>query len=125
MPTIQKPIILFDGECKFCNFWIALIQRQKAQHKFNYYPLNSAKGGELKEEYKINPNIDSVLVLDGGKVFDKSSAAFRIVRVLGGGWNMLFVFWLIPKPLRDWMYDKVAKNRHRLFKNRTNCEIHR
>ena len=54
MKRVQKPIILFDGKCKFCNFWIALIQRQKAQHKFKYFPLQSKEGKSLKESYSID-----------------------------------------------------------------------
>ena len=124
MPEIQKPTILFDGECKFCNFWIALIQRQKSQDKFNYFPLNSQNGKFLSEVYTIHPSIDSVIVIAKGKVFYKSSAAFQIARKLSGLWNLALIFWLIPKPIRDWMYDIIANNRHRIFKNRESCEIH-
>ena len=124
MKRSQKPIILFDGECKFCNFWIALIQRQKAKHKFNYFPLQSKEGKSLTETYSIDSSIDSVLVITNEKVFDKSSAAFKITQVLGGFWKFALVFWLIPKPVRDWLYRIVAKNRHRFFKNRKSCDIH-
>lgn len=124
MIRVQKPIILFDGECKFCNFWIALIQRQKAQHKFKYFPLQSKEGKSLKESYSIDSSIDSVLVIANEKLYDRSSAAFKIAQVLGGFWNLALVFWFIPKPFRDWMYGIVAKNRHKFFKNRESCEIH-
>lgn len=120
----NKPILLFDGECSFCNFWIALIQRQKAQQKFGYFPLQSKQGQELLGTHKVDATIDSVVVIQNGTVFSKSNAAFKIARTLGGFWNLALIFWLIPKPLRDWLYDLVAKNRHRFFKNRENCELH-
>jgi len=124
MIEIQKPIVLFDRECKFCNFWITLIQRQKAQHKFRYFPLQSPQGKEFKKKYEVSESTDSIIVIADQKAFDKSSAAFKIARNLGGFWNLTLVFWIIPKPTRDWMYDIIANNRHRFFKNRESCEIH-
>jgi len=121
---VKKLILLFDGECKFCNFWVGLIQRKKAQHKFIYLALESKEGKELRFAHKVDLSIDSVLVIDSDKVYDKSSAAFKIAHTLGGFWNLTFVFWLIPKPLRNWLYDLIAKNRHLFFKNRNSCELH-
>ncbi len=120
----EKPILLFDGDCKFCNFWVALIQRQKVKHKFNYYPLNSPEGEKLLEKYQVEKAVDSVLVIDNKKVFYKSNAAFRVAKTLGGFWNLTLILWLIPKPIRNWLYDIIAKNRNKFFKNRENCEIH-
>lgn len=120
----EKPTLLYDGECKFCNFWVGLIQRQKAQHKFRYFPLDSEEGKEIQKKHHVSATTDSVIVIAEGKVVDKSGAAFKIARTLGGFWNLALVFWLIPKPIRDWLYELIAKNRHRFFKNRESCELH-
>jgi len=120
----DKPILLFDGDCKFCNFWVGLIQRQKAQNKFNYYPLKSSNGQELISTYNVPNSIDSVVVIANNTVYYKTGAALKIAKTLGGFWNLALILWLIPKPVRDWLYDIVAKNRHKFFKNRENCEIH-
>lgn len=120
----SKLILLYDGECKFCNFWIALIQRQKAQNKFRYYALQSGKGKEFQSKFSIPQSVDSILVIKNETVFVKSNAALEVAINLGEKWKFALVFWLIPKPIRDWLYDLVAKNRHRIFKNRQNCELH-
>jgi predicted DCC family thiol-disulfide oxidoreductase YuxK len=120
----SKLVLLYDGECKFCNFWITLIQRQKAQNKFRYYALQSDEGKELQSKFSIPQSVDSVLVIKNETVFFKSNAALEVANTLGGKWKFALVFWLMPKPIRDWLYDLVAKNRHRIFRNRQNCELH-
>jgi predicted DCC family thiol-disulfide oxidoreductase YuxK len=120
----EKTTLLFDGECKFCNFWVGLIQKQKVQHKFNYYPLNSPEGKELLKSYKVDSSIDSIIVIANDKVFSKTGAGFKIARTLGGLWNLTLILWLIPRPIRNWFYDFLAKNRSKFFKNIENCEIH-
>ncbi len=118
-----NPILLFDGECKFCSFWVQFIKKRKPKNQFQFLPLQSETGKELLHEYKVNPSIDSVVFIWKEKAHIKSNAAFQILIQLGGFWNLLLVFWLIPRPIRDWMYDLVARNRHRFVKN-NNCEIH-
>ena len=121
---IHNPTLLYDGECKFCNFWVALIQRQKAQQKFRYFALQSKEGVELLRQYEVDETIDSVLVVHKGNLYVKSSAALKVAKILGGRWNFFLIFWLIPRPIRNWLYDLIARNRHRFFTRRENCEIH-
>ena len=121
---IHNPTLLYDGECKFCNFWVALIQRQKAQQKFRYFALQSKEGVELLRQYEVDETIDSVLVVHKGNLYVKSSAALKVAKILGGRWNFFLIFWLIPRPIRNWLYDLIARNRHRFFTRRENCDIH-
>lgn len=121
---IHNPTLLYDGECKFCNFWVALIQRQKAQQKFRYFALQSKEGVELLRQYEVDESIDSVVVVHKGNLYVKSSAALKVAKILGGRWNFFLIFWLIPRPIRNWLYDLIARNRHRFFTRRENCDIH-
>lgn len=121
---INNPILLYDGECKFCNLWVALIQRQKAQQKFRYFALQSKEGRELLRQYEVDESIDSVVVVHKGNLFVKSNAALKVAKILGGRWNSFLIFWLIPRPIRNWLYDLIARNRHRFFTRRENCDIH-
>jgi len=121
---INNPILLYDGKCKFCNFWVALIQRQKAQQKFRYFALQSKEGVELLRQYEVDESTDSIVVVHKGSFFVKSSAALKVVKILGGRWNFYLIFWLFPRPIRNWLYDLIARNRHRFFTRRENCEIH-
>jgi len=115
--------LLFDGECEFCNFWIQFVKKRNSKATFEFYPLQSETGKKLRTEYRINDEIDSVVVIKKNKAFVKSNAALQIVESIGGVWSLLLILWIIPKPIRDWGYDIIAKNRHRLFKSK-NCEIH-
>ena len=119
----NSPILLFDGECKFCNFWISFIKKRKANTQFSYFPLHSAEGEKLIEYHRVNKSLDSVIVIKNNMVYTKSSAALAIVNELGGWWKLLKISYLIPKSIRDSIYDLVARNRHKLFKA-NNCELH-
>ena len=123
MKTLN-PILLFDGDCKICNFWVQFIQKRKPRKKFEFTPLQSQKGKLLLEDYKINSSIDSIVFIWKNKAHIKSGAAFQIIKQFGFFWQISLIFWLIPKPIRDWVYDLIAKNRHRFFATKNECEIH-
>lgn len=117
-------IILFDGECEFCNFWIQFIRkRKKSKNHFKFYAIQSESGKDLLNKHKVDLAIDSIVVIKNNKSFVKSSAAIQIIKSIGGIWNLFLVLWIIPKPIRNWCYDKIAENRHRFFKTNS-CEIH-
>lgn len=120
----EKAILLFDGECEFCNFWVQFIQKRKPKVKMFYLPLQSNEGKQLLQNHQIHSSVDSIVFIWKNKAYTKSNAAFQIVRQLGGLWNLFFVFWLVPKPLRDWIYDLIAKHRKKFFITKKDCEIH-
>lgn len=120
----EKTILLFDGECEFCNFWVQFIQKRKPKVKMLYLPLQSSEGEQYLKSHQVHSSVDSIVFIWKNKAYTKSNAAFQIVRQLGGVWKLLFVFWLVPRPLRDWVYDLIAKNRKRFFITKKDCEIH-
>lgn len=120
----QNPILLFDGDCKICNFWVQFIQKRKTKNKFEFVPLQSQKGNLLLADYKINSSIDSIVFILKNKAYIKSNAAFQIIKQFGFLWKVLLIFWLVPRPIRDWGYDKIAKNRHRFFATKNECDLH-
>ena len=120
----ESPILLFDGECKVCNFWVQFIQKRQPENKFEYLPLQSDKGKLLLEEFKIDSSIDSIVFIWKEKAFIKSNAALQIIKQFGFWWRLLLVFWLVPRPIRDFGYDIIAKNRHRFFVTKKECDLH-
>ena len=120
----SNPILLFDGDCKICNFWVQFIQKRKPKNKFEFLPLQSDKGKALLIELKIDSTIDSIVFMWNSKAYIKSNAAFQIIKQFGFWWKVLLVFWFVPKSIRDWGYDVIAKNRHRFFVTKKECEIH-
>lgn len=107
-------IVLFDGDCAFCNGWVRWIQRRDRRGRFHFHPLTSDKGLRLRAAHRVPDDIDSVVLVEGDAAHTKSTAAWRILRRLPK-WG--FVSWLVrivPRPLRDMVYDLVSRNRHRL-----------
>ncbi len=111
----MKRIVLFDGVCNFCDSSVQfIIKRDPAAH-FLFTSLQSDKGMELVKQYAIPADVDSLVLIENGKVFTKSSAALRIAKKLDGLWHLFFLLILVPRKIRDIFYDYFAKNRYKWF----------
>jgi predicted DCC family thiol-disulfide oxidoreductase YuxK len=92
--------------------------------KFKFASLQSEAGQQVLKQIGLpTANFHSFVYVEAGRAFQKSTAALRVLRVLGGGWNFLYFLIIIPKPLRDFVYDLVAKNRYRIFGKRAVCMV--
>jgi len=118
----QNPIIFFDGVCNLCNGAINFIIDRDRKSYFKFAPLQSS----IAEKYiskSIIQNTDSIILLEGGKIYSKSSAALKISRKLDGPWKVLYILTIIPKFIRDYFYDIIAKNRYKWFGKRDSCRM--
>lgn len=115
-------IVLFDGECHFCDASVQFIIKRDRSGYFKFASIQSDIGQNLLEEFKIPATIDSVVFIEENKSYVKSTAALKISGRLDGMWKLFSVFLIIPKNLRDAIYDIVAKNRHKLVK-KNECKI--
>ena len=89
---------------------------------FKFASLQSQAGIELTEKYSIDTkDIDSVILIMGGKYFVKSEVALSIAKELTPLWRMFYYLKFIPRPIRDFIYDVVAKNRYSIFGKRKFC----
>jgi predicted DCC family thiol-disulfide oxidoreductase YuxK len=118
----QKHIILFDGECNFCSFWVKYVVKRDEKHVFRFASLQSEKGKGLLDKYKVDSTIDSVVLIENGKAFIKSTAAFRILKTLGGLRSVFYGLIIIPAFIRDFFYDLMAYSRYKLF-GKSTCEL--
>ena len=118
------PIILFDGVCNFCNRTVNIILKYDQDAHFQFAPSQSIAGINLLQEYKLDQKASaSVILIDNQKVYTKTDAVIQIATHLKG-WPRLFTgLKFIPKSLRDFAYDLVAKNRDILFGKRETCRI--
>jgi predicted DCC family thiol-disulfide oxidoreductase YuxK len=114
-------IILFDGVCNFCDSSVQFIIKRDKKAIFRFAPIQSDTGKELARKYNVSLNIDSLILIEHSKCYYKSSAVFRICKRLKGSWKLLYMLIVIPKPLRDYLYDYVAKNRYKWFGKKTEC----
>ncbi|AOV06482.1 thiol-disulfide oxidoreductase DCC family protein [Sporosarcina ureilytica] len=120
----MRRIILFDGDCYFCDVNVQFIFKRDPYAHFYFTPLQSDKGQELIQKFAIPKDIDSVVLIENNKVFTESSAALHIAKKLDGLWHLLFLFILIPRPIRDGVYKYIAKNRYKWFgKKKDSCAL--
>lgn len=120
----MKRIILFDGDCNFCDASVQFIIKRDPYAHFYFTSLQSEKGLQLKRQYNIAEDEDSVVLIEKGKAYTQSSAALRIAKKLDGLWHLLFLFILVPRPIRDRVYQYVAKNRYKWFgKKEDTCAL--
>ena len=121
---MTKKIILFDGVCNLCNGAITFIIQRDKKDIFRYAPLQSEIGKELAAKHHIDLNkVDSIILVTEDKAYAKSTAALRIAKQLSAGWPLLAVFLILPRFLRDGVYDFIARNRHRWFGKKEACMI--
>lgn len=117
-------IVLFDGVCNFCNASINFIIRRDRGGYFKFAPLQSETGERLIDEHNIDTvETDSIILVEGGRVFTHSDAALRIARRLDRMWSWAYAFIVVPRALRDLVYKLIARNRYRIFGRRDSCMI--
>lgn len=117
-------VVLFDGVCNLCNSSVNwLIDRDRsAQLKFS--SLQSSYGQSVLNRYHIHgQQLETIIYLDEDKLYFRSEAILRILKQLGGIYALAFAFMLVPRFLRDGVYNLVAKYRYRWFGKRDACRI--
>ncbi|MBK7939031.1 MAG: thiol-disulfide oxidoreductase DCC family protein [Lewinellaceae bacterium] len=121
---INSPVLLFDGVCNLCNASVQWVLKRDKNAVFRFAALQSATGRALLRSAGLSPeNFDSVVLFDGDRVFTRSDAALEIARRMGGFWSWLAVFRVVPRPLRNAVYDWIARRRYRWFGKTESCMI--
>ncbi|KYG91655.1 thiol-disulfide oxidoreductase DCC family protein [Metasolibacillus sp. FSL K6-0083] len=115
-------IVLFDGECHFCDASVQFIIKRDPKGYFQFASLQSEVGRELLERYQV-PKADSIVLIENGRYFLQSTAALKIARRLQGFWRFAYVFIAVPTGVRNFAYDKLAKNRYKWFGKKELCEL--
>jgi predicted DCC family thiol-disulfide oxidoreductase YuxK len=122
--TKNKSLILFDGVCNLCNASVNFIIKHDKKVHFNFASLQSDAAKELLLQFNVKKiKMDSIVLIENGTFYEKSTAALRISKKLNGGYKLLYVFIIIPTFLRDWVYDFIAKNRYKWYGKKDSCMI--
>jgi len=117
-------IILFDGVCNLCNGAVTYIIKRDKKNVFKFAALQSEIGQELISKFNIDTSkIDSIILIDGEKHYEKSSAALHIAKQLSGAYPLLFGFMIVPRFIRNAVYDYIARNRYKWFGKKESCMI--
>lgn len=115
----KQQIVIFDGICGFCNKSLDTLMQLDESKVFKYTSLQ----GEYVKTLKLNKGIESIILYQDGKLYYKSTAILKIVRSLGGLWVFSIIFYLIPRSIRDFIYDVIAKYRYHIFGKMDSCRM--
>ncbi len=126
MNIVNKNIVLFDGTCKLCNNAVRFITRHDSRERFCFIPLESERALNYLIKYK-GTAVDkgTMLLITSNKIYIKSDAVLRILRLLDGIWPLFYIFLIVPRFIRDPVYDIVSKYRYRWFGPCVDCPEYR
>lgn len=120
----NEKVVLFDGVCKLCSAWARFLIRFDKKRVFRLATVQSPEGTEILNFYGFSTDVFETMVLvDGEKMYVQSTAFLNVMRCLPFPWPMFLVLLLIPKKIRDWMYDRIALNRYALFGKYDSCLV--
>ena len=123
-PAGKAPVVLFDGVCNLCNGAVRFIIRRDPRSVFRFASLDSAAARSLLGDAPGSGRLpDSMFLVEDGRVSSRSTAVLRIARRLRWPWPLAYAFIAVPRPVRDWAYSVIARNRYRWFGRRDQCEV--
>ncbi|MFN8306613.1 MAG: thiol-disulfide oxidoreductase DCC family protein [Ferruginibacter sp.] len=121
---LQQPVILFDGVCNFCNSSVNFIIKRNREKDIRFAALQSEAGKRLLNEYRLPAGeMESIVFIENGNAYQRSAAALRICRRLSGAWPLCYGFILVPRFIRDAVYNWIAANRYKWFGVQEQCMI--
>ena len=120
----DKKIVLFDGVCNLCNASVQFILKRDQKKQFLFASLQSQPGRQLLKQFHLPTNtFNSFVLVEGDKIYTRSSGILRMLKHLGRGWQLLYIFIILPAFIRDGVYNIVAKNRYKWFGKKEECWV--
>ena len=120
--NIYNHLILFDGVCNLCNASVDLVIRNDKKNIFHLASLQSDFGQRFSKAYNLSTeNFETIVYLENGKLYFKSSAALRIAKHMGGIYPLLLGFIIVPPFIRNFVYEVISNNRYNWFGKRDTC----
>lgn len=118
------PIILFDGHCNLCSGWVQFVLAREGRTPFRFASLQSAAGARLLATHGLPADLQTIVLIEDGRALTRSTAVARMLRRLRAPWPLLgLLIGGLPRPLRDWAYGVVARNRYRWFGRQDTCAL--
>lgn len=120
----NQSVILFDGVCNLCNSAVNFVITRDKKNLIQFAPLQSKTGHALLENHKmVTEEMKSFIFIENGIPYTRSTAALKVCRYLNGLWPLLFCFIIVPRFVRDGIYDWIAKNRYKWFGQKNECMV--
>jgi predicted DCC family thiol-disulfide oxidoreductase YuxK len=120
----DNPVILFDGVCNFCNSAINFTLKRNTKADIRFAPMQSEAGQKLLQQYNLPvDDMESFVFIENGVAYKQSTAGMKVCRHLRGLWPLSYGFIIVPKFIRDGIYNWIAKNRYKWFGVQQACMI--
>jgi predicted DCC family thiol-disulfide oxidoreductase YuxK len=118
----EGPIILFDGVCNLCNRSIQFVIKHDKNHVFRFASLQGEFGKKVVKNFHLTQqNYDSFLLLQKGKIYQKSTGALMVAKQFSGAWKMVYLLIVVPSFIRNAIYSLISNNRYRWFGKKQVC----
>lgn len=118
-----ESVVLFDGVCNLCSSAAQFIIAHNSKNSLKFASLQSAFAQEQLRKYALSPEVRTIVLIKAGKSLTRSDAVLEICKDLNGLYPLLSLFVLAPRPIRDWLYDFIARNRYRWFGKKDECWV--
>lgn len=119
----SKPLFVFDNVCVLCSGGASFVMRHDKARSVNFTSAQDPLGDALCKHYQLDWD-ESYLFIRNGQPFIKSTGYFEMAKALGGIWQLALVFQVVPRVIRDWVYDRIARNRYKWFgKTEQACQL--
>jgi predicted DCC family thiol-disulfide oxidoreductase YuxK len=118
----DRPVIIFDGKCVLCSRWARFVLKHDRRRRFRLLAAQTPLGTALYEHYGLDPvSYETNVLLEDGRAWLKSEGTIRMFERLGLPWSLMAAARVLPRALRDRLYNVVARNRLRWFGSRETC----
>jgi len=119
------PILLYDGSCGFCSASVQFVLRHDRLGTLRFAAIQSPFSERVLAQHPELRGVDSMVWVDPvkGQVLTRSAAGLRVAAYLGGMWRLALILRIVPRTIRDWGYDLVARHRHLLVGTATQCQV--
>jgi predicted DCC family thiol-disulfide oxidoreductase YuxK len=118
----NKKIVLFDGVCNLCSNSVQFIIKRDKKNQFLFGSLQSRAGQEYLRKFNLPADaFNSFMLVENGTLYTRSTGALRLLRYLGAAWPLLYGFIIVPKFIRDAVYNWIAKKRYKWFGKKEAC----
>lgn len=125
VPTLllNHPIVIFDGVCTMCNTSVDFLMRNDRTGRLRFASFQSEQGAAVLRAHKVISAPETIYVVDDGVLYAESDAVLHLVRYLGRGYQLLKVFGVVPRPLRNIIYRFIARHRYAWFGKKETCRV--
>ena len=116
--------VFFDGVCNLCNRGVNFLISKDKKEVLKFASLQSEYAqNTIPKELLNRENLDTIIVYSDGQFYDRSNAVLKLCKILGGGFYVVLIGYLIPRFIRDGLYRFIANNRYRWFGRQSQCRV--